>query len=154
MIVYDSNGQSCTLDDERVHVLIPSMGDMGSKLLAATFNHIGVNASALEEPGEEELKIGRGLSSCKECLPLQLTIGSLMKYLDERKNKDELLVYFMPDTSGPCRFGQYSVLIKKLISRFKIKNIAVFLLIQKMVMQDLEWTFYLGVGTRLSFQMY
>jgi predicted CoA-substrate-specific enzyme activase len=126
MIVYDSNGQSCTLDDERVHVLIPSMGDMGSKLLAATFNHIGVNASALEEPGEEELKIGRGLSSCKECLPLQLTIGSLMKYLDERKNKDELLVYFMPDTSGPCRFGQYSVLIKKLISRFKIKNVAVF----------------------------
>jgi len=124
--VYDSSGQSYSLNDQRVHVLIPSMGDMASKLLVATFNYIGIQASALEEPGEEELKIGRGLSSCKECLPLQLTIGSLMKYLNERKNQDELLVYFMPDTSGPCRFGQYSVLIKKLIAELKIRDLAVF----------------------------
>lgn len=124
--VIDSKGERYSLNNEKIHVLIPSMGNIGSNLLAATFNYIGINASAVDEPGEEELKIGRGLSSCKECLPLQLTIGSLIKYLRERKNQDELLVYFMPDTSGPCRFGQYSVLLKKLIIKLKIKNVAVF----------------------------
>ena len=48
-----------------------------------------------------------------------------MRYLRERKEKDEVLVYFMPKTSGPCRFGQYSILIKKLILRLQLENVAV-----------------------------
>jgi len=48
-----------------------------------------------------------------------------MRYLNERKFKDEVLVYFMPKTSGPCRFGQYSVLIKKLILKLQLENVAV-----------------------------
>lgn len=123
--VIDSNGDQHPLKDEKVHIIIPSMGGIGSELLAATFRHVGIRASALPEPGEEELKIGRSYSSCKECLPLQLTIGSLMRYLNERKFKDEVLVYFMPKTSGPCRFGQYSVLIKKLILKLQLENVAV-----------------------------
>ncbi|WP_341877009.1 acyl-CoA dehydratase activase [Defluviitalea saccharophila] len=123
--VVDSKGDKYSLKDDKVHILIPSMGGIGSELLAATFRHVGIRASALPEPGEEELKIGRGFSSCKECLPLQLTIGSLMRYLRERKEKDEVLVYFMPKTSGPCRFGQYSILIKKLILRLQLENVAV-----------------------------
>ncbi|NLK21639.1 MAG: CoA activase [Epulopiscium sp.] len=124
--IIDSKGNRHKLKDKNVHVLIPSMGEMGSELLAATFRHVGVRATAVTEPKEEELKLGRGLSTCKECLPLQLTIGSLIKYLQKRNNTNEILVYFMPNTSGPCRFGQYSVLIKNLISKLKLENVVVF----------------------------
>lgn len=123
--IIDSKGERHKLKDDKVHVLIPSMGGIGSELLAATFRHVAIRASAVPEPGEEELKLGRGFSSCKECLPLQLTIGSLIRYLNERKEKDEILIYFMPKTSGPCRFGQYSILIKKLILRLQLQNVAV-----------------------------
>lgn len=120
----DSLGERYSLYDDRVKVLIPSMGGLTSKAFAAAFRYCGINAVACDPPGKEELKYGRANSTSKECLPLQLTLGSLLKYLDERENGDELLVYFMPEASGPCRFGQYNVLINNLIEEQEIEDVA------------------------------
>ena len=73
---------------------------------------------------EEDLKLGRGNSSCKECLPLQLTIGTLLNYL-RRRGPEEITVYMMPSAGGPCRFGQYNVFARKIISKQRIPNVAV-----------------------------
>lgn len=121
--VVDSGGKRYSLNNPRVHVLMPSMGDLGSKLLAASLRHFGINTTAVPAPASRELKIGKGYASCKECLPLILTVGSLFDYLEKRENGDELLVYFMPTSSGPCRFGQYNVLIKSLIEKMKLKDV-------------------------------
>jgi predicted CoA-substrate-specific enzyme activase len=121
--VVDSRGERHSLTHPRVHMLVPSMGDMGSKLLAASLRHLGVKASAVPSPAANELKIGKGYSSCKECLPLVLTVGSLFDYLDKRADNNELLVYFMPTSSGPCRFGQYNILIKNLIQKMRLENV-------------------------------
>jgi len=122
--VYDSYGRKFSLKDRNVHVLLPSMGDIGSRCLSAAFRHAGVKSSCLKPPSEAELFTGRANSSCKECLPLIITAGGLLNYLRERTNDDELLVYFMPDTTGPCRFGQYNILIKNIIKKNRIKNVA------------------------------
>lgn len=122
--VTDSRGERYPLNHPRVHVLMPSMGDLGSKLLAASLRHLGINTTAVPAPAAKELKIGKGYASCKECLPLILTVGSLFDYLENRENKEELLVYFMPTSSGPCRFGQYNILIKSLIEKMRIKDVA------------------------------
>jgi hypothetical protein len=122
--VMDSRGDKYGLDHPRVHVLIPSMGDMGSKLLAASLRHLGVRSTAAPSPAAAELKIGKGYATCKECLPLILTVGSLFGYLEKRVDDNELLVYFMPTSSGPCRFGQYNVLIKNLIHKLQVENVA------------------------------
>ena len=73
----------------------------------------------------DALKLGRGATNCKECLPLQLTVGSLLKYLDENRRNGEVLVYFMPESTGPCRFGQYNVFIKRLVEQRRIPNLCV-----------------------------
>ena len=39
-----------------------------------------------------EFRIGQGYTSGKECLPAIITTGSLVKYLRERKDNDEVLV--------------------------------------------------------------
>ena len=124
LLIYDSNAKPHRLTDPNVQVLIPSMGDFSSNMLAATLRFSGIKATACPAPGELELKLGRANSSCKECLPLQLTIGSLLAHLDRRKTDDELLVYFMPTASGPCRFGQYNVLMKQLMKTQQIPNVA------------------------------
>jgi predicted nucleotide-binding protein (sugar kinase/HSP70/actin superfamily) len=85
-----------------------------------------VRATALPDSDEEVLKLGRGNTSCKECLPLQLTVGSLLKYLRDRKAPDELLVYFMPTAGGPCRFGQYSQFMKAMIERLGIQDVTLY----------------------------
>ncbi|TCT15453.1 putative CoA-substrate-specific enzyme activase [Natranaerovirga pectinivora] len=140
LFIIDSNNNKYPLNHPKVHVLIPSMGDIGSKLLAATFRHVGIKATAVTTPTDEEMKTGRAHSSCKECIPLMLTIGSLINYLDTREKEDELLVYFMPDTSGPCRFGQYNILMKQVIEKRKIKDVALFSLTSE--------NSYAGLGTK------
>ncbi len=122
--IIDSNGRSFRLDDPHVKLLFPSMGDIGTRALAAAFRYAGVQAVAAPPARDRELKLGRGHASCKECLPLLITMGSLLKYLEERENPDELLVYFMPETSGPCRFGQYNILLSQLIQDKKIRDVA------------------------------
>ena len=122
--IIDSQGEKYKLDDERVKVLIPSMGGKTSEAFAAAFNYCGIKAETCPPPEKEELKRGRANSTSKECLPLQLTLGSLLSYLDRRENDDELLVYFMPEASGPCRFGQYNVLINNLLREKEIEDVA------------------------------
>lgn len=123
--IIDSKGREHALRDSNVHVLIPSMGNMGSRLLSASFRYTGVKSSYVTEPCEKDLKIGQGFVSCKECLPLTITTGSLMNYIKDRKNSNELLVYFMPEASGPCRFGQYNVLMKDIIIKNRLEDVAI-----------------------------
>ncbi len=124
-LIRTSSGRFHTITDPNVHLLIPSMGDTAAKCLAAAMRYAGVNATALDPPGQTELNLGKGLATCKECLPLILTAGSLAKYLNERKNEDEIVVYFMPETDGPCRFGQYNVFMKNFIRKNKIRDVAI-----------------------------
>jgi predicted nucleotide-binding protein (sugar kinase/HSP70/actin superfamily) len=87
-----------------------------------------MNAVAHRESDEAILKLGRANTSCKECLPLILTTGTLLSYIQNGKRPDEVLVYFMPTGSGPCRFGQYSIFMEDLIRRLEIPNVAMFAL--------------------------
>jgi predicted CoA-substrate-specific enzyme activase len=141
-LVRASDGREYPLTDPRVHLLVPSMGDTASKCLAAAMRFAGLNASALEPPGQTEMNLGKGLATCKECLPLILTAGSLVKYMNENVNRDEIVVYFMPETDGPCRFGQYNVFLKNLIRKDRVRNVA----IMSLSAEDS----YAGISSRLS----
>lgn len=110
--------------DKRVRLVFPTMGAFGASCLAAAIEHFGVNTYVCPPMGETEYKLGRGNSLSKECLPLQLTLGSLIRYLYENRSKDELTLYFMPQTSGPCRFGQYNVYMKLWLRQNKINDTA------------------------------
>jgi len=113
------DGSRYPLTHPKVKVLVPSMGEIGARMLAATLEYVGVRTVPLPPPGEKELALGRSVASCKECLPLLLTAGSLMRYLEEEWNGEDILVNFMPETSGPCRFGQYSVMMQELVRKQK-----------------------------------
>jgi len=122
----DSKGKGYPFHHPQIHLVIPSMGRFLSDATSAVFRSIGIRSSVLPPADDEALKLGRGNTNCKECLPLLLTVGSLLKYLKKRGSSDERLVYFMPTASGPCRFGQYSPFISQLIARNGIEDVAVF----------------------------
>jgi predicted CoA-substrate-specific enzyme activase len=124
MFVRTGDGREYPLTDPKVTVLIPSMGDTAAKGLAAAFRHAGIRSEALPPPGQQELMLGKGEATCKECLPLLLTSGSLLRYLEERKRLDEVVVYFMPGAEGPCRFGQYNIFMSNHIKKNRLDNIA------------------------------
>ena len=121
-----SSDKIIPLNDADVKMLIPSMGKISSESLAAVFRGLGYHTLAHPPADEAVLKLGRANTSCKECLPLILTTGTLLNYVQNHRDKDELLVYFMPTTTGPCRFGQYAVFMQDLINRMKIPNAVVY----------------------------
>jgi predicted CoA-substrate-specific enzyme activase len=124
--VITSSSESLPMNDPRVTLLLPSMGKLASEALTAIFRGSGFNAKAHPPADEAVLKLGRANTSCKECLPLILTTGTLLSYINNGKRTDEVLVYFMVTGSGPCRFGQYYVFMEDLVRRLGIPNVALF----------------------------
>jgi predicted CoA-substrate-specific enzyme activase len=121
-IITTSEGEKVDLKDPRVKLVFPSMSQWSSRGIAAACSSVEVQAEALPAMCEEDLKTGKGNTLCKECLPLQLTTGALLRYL-ERRDENEVTVYFMPTTEGPCRLGQYQEFMKSLIRKRKIRNV-------------------------------
>lgn len=123
--IISSDRKRYKINDKEVKLLLPPMGTMGPQALAAIFKTAGINTIPLQPSDGISLKHGRANTTCKECLPLILSAGSLMKYLEHNRNGD-LLVYFMPSTGGNCRFGQYNTFFNNLIRKKRIKNLAVY----------------------------
>ena len=109
-------------------MIIPSMGRYGTEALSAAFRNSGINSEPLSIYSFDTLKMGRGNTSCKECLPLILTIGSMKEYYQRFKPQNENTLFLMVGGDGPCRFGQYSVFMDELIRKQKLKNIGVYTL--------------------------
>ncbi len=124
--VITSSGDVLPMNDPRVTLLLPSMGRLASEAMAAVFRGFGINAKAHPPADESVLKLGRANTSCKECLPLILTTGTLLNYIHNGKRDDEVLVYFFATGSGPCRFGQYAIFMEDLVKRLEIPDVALF----------------------------
>ena len=122
--IVTSSGKTLPLTDPRVTMLIPSMGRLAAEALAAVLKGCGFNARAHRESDEAILKLGRANASCKECLPLILTTGTMLSYINNGRRSDEVVVYFMATGSGPCRFGQYAIFMEDLVRRLEIPDVA------------------------------
>jgi len=124
--VVTSSGEALPMTHPRVKLLIPSMGKLATESLAAIFRSSGFNAVVHPPSDETILKLGRANTSCKECLPLILTTGTMLNYIFNEKKADDVLAYFMLTGSGPCRFGQYRIFMEDLVKRLKIPDVAIF----------------------------
>ena len=93
-------------------LLLPEMDPLSSHLLSGVFHSHGVPAVVM--PTYDGLAYGKEYTSGKECFPCQITLGDVLHYLNEEKDRlgerfdAKNYVYFMPDTDGPCRFGMYN----------------------------------------------
>lgn len=123
--VATSSGEVLPVTDPRVKVLLPSMGEISSQAFAAILRGVGFRAVAHKPADDNVLKLGRANTSCKECLPLILTTGTLLNYLHNGKSAQEVLVYFFASGTGPCRFGQYAIFMEDLIQRHRIPDVAI-----------------------------
>lgn len=119
-----SDGETLQLDDPRVKVVIPSMGDLFARGGAAVIRSLGWNAEALPVCDREALDLGRSVTTSKECLPIINILGEIRKYLKYRKNEEERLVVLMVGAGGCCRVGQYEILIDTLVEKHQLKNVA------------------------------
>jgi len=93
-------------------VLIPEMNRSGAHLFAAALRAFEVDAQVLAT--YQGLDLGRKYTSGKECYPCLVTLGDLLHFIENEKQRlgaafrADQYVFFMPESDGPCRFGMYN----------------------------------------------
>ncbi len=104
-------------------LLIPNMAPVACRMLAASFKALGVNAVVMET--YKGLALGKQHTSGKECFPCQVTLGDILLHLQDEKKRlgstfrADNYAYFMPESSGPCRFGMYNKLHRLVLDQFE-----------------------------------
>jgi predicted nucleotide-binding protein (sugar kinase/HSP70/actin superfamily) len=98
----------------RKKVYIPYMCDH-ALALEATLRGLGVPAETLPMPDEETLALGRERCLGRECLPLFIVTGDILRRARRPDFDPRQSIYMMPTTCGPCRMGQYRTMQRLLL---------------------------------------
>lgn len=120
-----ASGELVPLTDDRVRIVIPTLGRYSTPLFAKAMQGNGIKVFNLPPADEKMLKLGKDNSNCKECLPLQTTLGSILNYVQNDRPDGELTIYLMPSAPGPCRFGQYNIFTKRTMQQHNLRDIIV-----------------------------
>ncbi|MFW9951194.1 MAG: hypothetical protein ACFFKA_13830, partial [Candidatus Thorarchaeota archaeon] len=125
ILIVDKRGKEYSITSKEVEVIIPSMGRFSTDAFSAVFRSLGIKSKPLPVPTEETLKIGRSITTCKECLPFILTSGSLLEYIKNKESDNNKTLFFMPHGYGPCRQGQYFVRLRDIIDDLNLRNVGI-----------------------------
>jgi predicted CoA-substrate-specific enzyme activase len=94
---------------------IPFMGYQ-AYIVAAAFRACGIDADVTPIADQESVELGRKYATGKECFPCILTTGDMVKLIRQPGVDRNKIAFFMPEASGPCRFGQYNKLQRVILS--------------------------------------
>jgi len=94
---------------------IPRMTYSGAKAFRAAFRSVGFDAELVPPADQRTLELGYKYASGEECLPEIVTLGNFMKIVEQPNFHPIKTAFFMPLAGGPCRFGQYTPLLRKIL---------------------------------------
>ncbi len=106
-------------------VYLPPMTDH-AHALAAAFRACGVESEVLPESDGETVRIGKQFSSGRECFPLALTTGDMVKATRRPDFDPDRSAFFMPTGRGPCRFGQYNRFHRMVLDDLGLPQVPIF----------------------------
>lgn len=96
-------------------VYIPAMAEGSVEALCAAMRWIGVEARPTFPSDEHTLELGGKHTGGDECFPAKLTTGDFLKIANQPSFDPKRTAFLMLTTNGPCRFGQYSPYLRKVL---------------------------------------
>jgi predicted nucleotide-binding protein (sugar kinase/HSP70/actin superfamily) len=105
---------------------VPRLSIDGASAFAAAFRSIGYDAQLVPESDTATNDLARQYTIGEECYPQIITLGSFLKVIEERDFDPQKTAFLMLTTGGPCRFGQYTGLIEKILEEKGLKDVLVF----------------------------
>ena len=108
-----------TQQDKGLHgrkLYIPQMSYEGAACMAAAFRSIGIDAQPSPDSDAHSNELARKYLSGDECLPEAITLGSFLKVTEEPGYDPARTALLMPTSNGPCRFGHYLPLLRKIFA--------------------------------------
>ena len=105
---------------------IPRMSTGAAGAMAAAFRSLGVDARISPQSDEETLDLAARFTTGEECLPQRVTLGNFLKVIQSKDFDPGKTAFLLPTASGPCRFGQYAPLLRKILRELNYEEIPVF----------------------------
>jgi len=114
--------RTTSLKEKKIY--IPFMGNQ-AQALAAAFKSCDIDAEVIPLANEETLEFGRKFTIGKECFPCIITTGDMIKTTKRPDFDRKRAVFFMPEASGPCRFGQYNKLQRMILDEIGYSDVPI-----------------------------
>ena len=96
-------------------VYIAPMAEGSARAFAACLRALGIDAEPTPPSDQRTLELGARYLSGDECYPAKVTVGDSMKVLEAPGVDPSRVVFFMPTSGGPCRFGQYAPYLRHIL---------------------------------------
>ncbi len=93
---------------------VPQMSFIGARFIAASFQSLGVDARPSPDSDTRTLELAHKYLSGDECLPEAITLGNFLKVTEMPDYDPHKTAFFLPTSNGPCRFGHYLPLARKI----------------------------------------
>ncbi len=110
--------------------LIPFMGN-ASHIGAAGLRHFGVESQVLPTNTARGYELARKHIWTEVCHPLKGVVGDALAFLWDQIDREGLdavsrrYLVMLPTTSGPCRFGKYTEIVRQFLDQEGLKDVPV-----------------------------
>ncbi len=103
---------------------VPSVGS-ASEVLAACFGAYDIDAGVLPPSPDEGLNLARQNIPEDVCLPAFITTEDILYRVTQRDFDPEREAFFQGKSEGPCRFGMYFMLQRRLLDKLGFSQVPV-----------------------------
>ncbi|HDQ45193.1 MAG TPA: hypothetical protein ENN17_06840, partial [bacterium] len=105
---------------------VPRMSTVGAECLAAALRSIGFDAEVSPPSNDETLALAARFTTGEECLPQRVVLGNFLRVMRRDDFDPAHTAFFLPTSSGPCRFGQYAPFMRKILKELSHEDALVF----------------------------
>jgi predicted nucleotide-binding protein (sugar kinase/HSP70/actin superfamily) len=104
---------------------IPQMCSGSSTLFSAAFRALGIDARPCPDSDAKTRELAAKHCTGDECYPQLVTMGDFLKVIHAEGFVAEKTAFFMPSAAGPCRFGQYCHLVRRMLDKLGLQEVLV-----------------------------
>jgi predicted CoA-substrate-specific enzyme activase len=123
--VVSSAGETVSMHDPRVKFYFPNFSEYHSEAMAMAFRWMGLHAGGIAPLERGQLERGLQYTSGRECLPLPLCIGQLLKIHEER-GPGEISGFYMLEGGAPCVLDAYLDFLRRFIGEQQLADLFLF----------------------------
>jgi predicted CoA-substrate-specific enzyme activase len=121
-VVLNSRGERVPLTDPRVRLHLLNFSQYHEQSAAMALGWLGLNAGDEVPIDRGQLDLGLQSTSGRECLPLPLAIGQLLRIVRDRK-PGEIVGFFMMRGGAPCAAEAYMEYFERFIVEHQLADV-------------------------------
>jgi len=123
--VISSDGETVSMNDPRVRIYFPNFSEFHTHAMSMAFRWMGLHTGELTPLDRNQLERGIQHTSGRECLPLPLCIGQLLK-INEQRTPGEISGFYMLKGGAPCVLDAYLDYLRRFIIDQQLPDLFLF----------------------------